>query len=202
MKNNTHSEKEILVFNAITKLMNDGVKLHTVKVADIAKAAGIGKGTIYDYFKSKDEILEKALIYNMNIELSQVLNKISTVKGFRNKCYELLNIAQKCSRENCSSTNLLFSNLSYYEFTEILNNDKEGVENRDKLLRESIENIVMFGVDEEIIKEQEDKEYQNTVFISVMMGFLKLMENNRQDDLDEVSKAKDRSYKLLLKALN
>ncbi|EPZ59070.1 hypothetical protein H477_1823 [[Clostridium] sordellii ATCC 9714] len=43
MENNTHSEKEILIFNAVNELLNEGVKLHTVKVADIAKKAGIGK---------------------------------------------------------------------------------------------------------------------------------------------------------------
>ncbi len=37
MKSNLHSEKEILIFNGVMKLMNEGVNIHTIKVADIAK---------------------------------------------------------------------------------------------------------------------------------------------------------------------
>lgn len=202
MENNTHSEKEILIFNAVTKLMHEGIKLHTVKVADIAKEAGIGKGTIYDYFKSKEEILEKALLYNMNIELSETLEKINEKDGFKNKCYIALDIVAKGARDYSSATNILFSNLSHHEFKEILENNKEYINSRYNLLKETIEDIVSLGVSENIIKEQEDKEYQIMVFESVAMGFGNTMCINKEEDKEKIEKAKDRAYKLLIKGLN
>ena len=37
--------------------------LSNTKMADIAEAADVGKGTIYEYFRSKDEILEASFQY-------------------------------------------------------------------------------------------------------------------------------------------
>lgn len=47
------------------------------KIADIAKVAGIGKGTVYEYFKSKDEIFKaiEDMFINQSIEQLKVLSK-------------------------------------------------------------------------------------------------------------------------------
>ena len=55
------SEKEVLIFNAVIELVNEGQDLTKLKVGDITAKAGIGKGTAYEYFSSKEEIVEKAL---------------------------------------------------------------------------------------------------------------------------------------------
>ena len=47
---NEYSEKEISIFKGIMDLLNQGYRIHEMKVADIAAAAGIGKGTVYEYF--------------------------------------------------------------------------------------------------------------------------------------------------------
>ncbi len=202
MKDNIHSEKEILIFNAVTKLMNEGVKLHTVKVADIAKAAGIGKGTIYDYFKSKEEILEKTLIYNMDIELSEALNQIKNLNNFKDKVYKVFEIAQKSVDNYSSVTILLLSNIGTYEFKEFLNNNAEGLDNRIKLINDTIEDIIDIGYKDGIVKKQEDKEYQEQVFNSTIMGFAHLVGCKNITDKYELEKGKERAYKLLIKGLN
>ena len=50
---NEYSEKEISIFKGIMDLLNQGYRIHEMKVADIAAAAGIGKGTVYEYFATK-----------------------------------------------------------------------------------------------------------------------------------------------------
>ncbi len=50
------SDKKELIFDAMEKLMSE-VPYKDISVDVIAKKAGIGKGSIYYYFKSKDEIL-------------------------------------------------------------------------------------------------------------------------------------------------
>ena len=47
-------KREKILLAAIETIAKKGIK--NTKIADIAKQAGIGKGTIYEYFKSRDEI--------------------------------------------------------------------------------------------------------------------------------------------------
>lgn len=202
MHNNIYSEKEILIFNGVTKLINEGVRLHAIKVSDIAEAAGIGKGTIYDYFKSKEDILRKSLIYSMDMGISKVLNKINGVDGFKKKCYILFEITEICVRDYQSAANPLFSSISPYEFNELINKDIEWVDERDRLLRDIVKSLVSLGVKEGLIKKQEDKEYEVTVFVSVVMGLQNIISCNSKNSRDKIEEAKKRSYKLLIKGLN
>jgi len=48
MFDNNYGKREIDIFNAVIKIMNEGIDLHSVKAADIAEAAGMGKGTLYN----------------------------------------------------------------------------------------------------------------------------------------------------------
>lgn len=201
MKANTHSEKEILIFNAVTKLINDGTKIHTIKVADIAKVAGIGKGTIYDYFKSKEEILEKAILYHMNEELYKALEEIKSSCDFKSKYYKILEMTQNNIVNYHSSANLL-SSVGTYELKEVLVNNIEEVKNRENIINKTINDIVNLGIKEEIIKNQDDKTYQEQVFKSTIMGFAHYIVCENIIDTLEIEKGKDRAYKLLIKGLN
>ena len=50
--------------------------LYNTKMADIALAAGIGKGTIYEYFKSKEDIFVEAFEYFMKDMETEVAKKL------------------------------------------------------------------------------------------------------------------------------
>ena len=53
------SNKEQLILEAALKLFKEK-GFSAVKINDIAKEAGVGKGTIYEYYSSKEELLLKA----------------------------------------------------------------------------------------------------------------------------------------------
>ena len=55
-------EKARRMFQAVIELIQDNADLSTIKVSDITTRAGIGKGTAYEYFSSKEEILTLALL--------------------------------------------------------------------------------------------------------------------------------------------
>ncbi|MBQ7816348.1 MAG: TetR/AcrR family transcriptional regulator [Oscillospiraceae bacterium] len=59
----TYSEKEICVFNGVLSLCKEGKKIYNITVQEIAKAADMGKGTLYEYFSSKEDIILNALLY-------------------------------------------------------------------------------------------------------------------------------------------
>ena len=50
---NEKNKKVMAMYQAVWKLLDEGKDLHKLKVSDITECAGIGKGTAYEYFRSK-----------------------------------------------------------------------------------------------------------------------------------------------------
>ena len=69
--------KKLEILNAAIKVFAKNGVVKT-KMAEIAQAAGIGKGTIYEYYRSKEEIFHEAFIQilaSMQKAISQALEK-------------------------------------------------------------------------------------------------------------------------------
>lgn len=67
-----------LIYKAIEQLIAEEQDLNVVKVSTITDLAGIGKGTAYDYFETKDDMIACALIYQIkkiSDSLSEALGK-------------------------------------------------------------------------------------------------------------------------------
>ena len=64
--------KRDMILDAMQELMNESSG-NAISVSDIARKAGIGKGSIYYYFPSKDDIMEAVIerSYSMAIEKSK-----------------------------------------------------------------------------------------------------------------------------------
>ena len=78
-----HSEKEIAIFKGIIALMEKGANPYSIKVSDIAKEADVGKGTIYDYFDSKEEAISQAILFNMKGEMESAYSRIKDKDSFK-----------------------------------------------------------------------------------------------------------------------
>lgn len=86
----THSgeDKEIRILGAAKRLFERfGPKKTTID--DIARAAGLGKGTIYLYFKSKDEIFLRTVQHEMQGLLAKIREAVASQGGpeSRLRCY-------------------------------------------------------------------------------------------------------------------
>lgn len=68
------AKKQEIVQAAITVFAQRGFA--NTKIADIARAANIGKGTIYEYFKNKSEIFENGFRYFMDAMETSIAKKI------------------------------------------------------------------------------------------------------------------------------
>ena len=72
-------EKKAAVFRAVLKLLRQGRPLGDLKVSEIAEAAGIGKGTVYEYFPSREELLRE--IYRIPLTVADIPVPGGSVKG-------------------------------------------------------------------------------------------------------------------------
>lgn len=89
-------DKKEIILNALRELFKEG-KAGTASVSDIAKKAGIAKGGMYYYFRSKEEVLD-ALVIREYEDIVQACNKLITQnKGNALQKLELLLQAYRSS---------------------------------------------------------------------------------------------------------
>lgn len=89
------SPKVYMMYQAVVELMLEGADINSMKVSDITNRAGIGKGTAYDYFESKDEIIVSAIIFSLDQILIEVEEKISQIQGFQNRMEYLFSMVDE-----------------------------------------------------------------------------------------------------------
>lgn len=84
MKNN-YTEKEKQIFGGVLRLAKSGVDLSKITAQQIADSAGVGKATIYDYFSSKEDIVQGALLYSISAEAARFRQAMADTPLFADK---------------------------------------------------------------------------------------------------------------------
>lgn len=78
------------VYQAVIALFAEGADLNSLTVAEIAEKAGIGKGTVYEYFRNKEEMIAGALFYQMKECCENVYEQLSQEKRLYHKMDRIL----------------------------------------------------------------------------------------------------------------
>lgn len=115
---------------------------HGTKVVDIIERAGVGHGTFYDYFKSKDDVLVALLegffadLYNMGESVSTLIGRLSyddfqginivvtSIMEMFNRYSELHPVIRHAMWENEAVRNLFSGSLKYFSVL-VANNIRE-----------------------------------------------------------------------------
>ncbi|HAU32409.1 MAG: Transcriptional regulator [Desulfotomaculum sp. 46_296] len=63
------NKEEVILSAALTVFIEKGFSNSSIK--DIANTAGVGKGTIYEYFKNKNELFIKTIGFEINQRCQQ-----------------------------------------------------------------------------------------------------------------------------------
>ncbi|MGL4911651.1 MAG: TetR/AcrR family transcriptional regulator [Romboutsia sp.] len=151
MNENMYSQKEILIFEGFSKLIDEGVSLNSIRVSDISKSAGIGKGTVYEYFKSKEEVIAKSILYKINREFKSILEASNTAVGFKEKCNVGFEEIMKVMRNQFAYFQILLTSKEIHEVFTCLNGEKnEIIEFRNYILK-ILQPTIDLGVEERFI---------------------------------------------------
>lgn len=87
--NRLPSEKEAYppkvkaMYEAVLDLFASGRELGSLKVSEITSKAGIGKGTAYEYFSSKEEMIVGAIEYEATRHFYKIMDLIESGESFR-----------------------------------------------------------------------------------------------------------------------
>ncbi len=95
---------------------------HTANIIDIAEKAGIGKGTIYEYFESKNSLFIEAIRYKTQIYLEKMECHINKYNSFYDKINAFIDFQRIVIKENFNFADVFIKN---HEDTFLTADDKK-----------------------------------------------------------------------------
>lgn len=95
------------VFRAVISLFDQGFTPDELKVSTIAKEAGIGKGTVYEYFESKEELIAAAIIYELEMTMCDIKKRLESVKEFDRMLEKILEWIEENHSQKTSFARIL-----------------------------------------------------------------------------------------------
>lgn len=196
------SSKEKAIFAGIMALIREGINPYTIKVSDIAKKADVGKGTIYDYFKSKEEAISKALLHHLGRGLEETLKAVEGKDGFRDKYYVILWILARQADENKEQCKMFSPLGELSDFYEHLADYQEYLQANDRWVKRIFEDVFEAGIREGLIRSLEDEEesYREMAIIGALAAFAHSLYHPVTRLPAETAMAA--SYRILVKALS
>ncbi|MGN0205173.1 MAG: TetR/AcrR family transcriptional regulator [Coprococcus sp.] len=164
-----YPQKVLAIYEAVGRLIASGKDMEKLTVSDITREAGIGKGTAYEYFGSKDEIIGKAICFQMHKTVTAVNEKLTEADTLR----EQLELIMKWSEKGLSS-NII------YCFLKLQMNRAEGAEElqkkvdemaaaRDRFVDRTADILLQTGIREGIIEPQKDMNYGRMVMAMLLI---------------------------------
>lgn len=198
-------EKVCLMYQAVVEMLNENCDINTMKVSDITARAGIGKGTAYEYFTSKEELITRAIIYDVTEKIELMKQIIEGSGNFRQKVEAILDFIAEKFGENQTFCTLVRMGTGSYEIAESLKDECRKVQ--DSIGGNQIEEIM------DLIMEQGAREgafgeenifLRRMAFSSQMLGFATYLVAVSQDKniLLTVEEAKNFILDSLVKSLN
>lgn len=80
--------KVIATYQAVIDLLREGADVNSLTVSEITGRAGIGKGTAYDYFSNKEDMIAGALFYEIDSSCQDLYKQITQ----KETLYEKMNV--------------------------------------------------------------------------------------------------------------
>lgn len=110
------SRRKEIALSCLDLIHEVGIKKLTV--AQVAKTAGIGKGTIYEYFENKDDIVFEIINMHIDEHHKQFLEAVKTLESTKEKIFLCFKFVFDDSIENMKNFN------RYKEYLSIVLSDE------------------------------------------------------------------------------
>lgn len=176
------NEKILAMYRAVWELTREGQNVYNMKVVDITNRAGIGKGTAYEYFRSKEELVAKALRYGSYLEYERLLKLIegqSSLKGAMDVCFTWLEEDQ----ERMACLLQFFKNAEQQE--DFIRNGmkcmQENMEQDARKIHELLKHIVDLGKREGSIRSELSDDLASLQIMSQLMGYFVFKKFDREE---------------------
>lgn len=191
------NEKVLAMYQAVCALVEEGHDIHKVKVADITQKAGIGKGTAYEYFRSKEELVGKALRYDFLMQfqvLEEQVRKQENLHSAMESCFAWLD--ETADRRRLAMQ--FFRKAGYFP------GDSEKVcegEIRLEMIRGILGFMIQLGREEGTICRDIPENMAMLQLFAQFVGFFAYRELDKCAAPEEIIKTKDFLYDTMVRGL-
>ncbi len=184
-------EKVELMYQAVIDMLSDGIDINSMKVADITRRAGIGKGTAYEYFQSKEELIQEALNWNFHVQMLEVRQAVGRQQSFRNKVYALLDWMEwKIPSRKTFMEMITMSAGGCCISKEMKGYLKAG--RYPEMIYEALEEITETGIQEGVIRKDMPKYTRQTGIMSQVIVFFLYLHREKLTNASKGSVSSDR----------
>ena len=195
-----------LMYGAVAEFIHEKRNIGTLKVEDITKRAGIGKGTAYEYFSSKEELISYALLFEYSKRFATLVEGVAAREGFQAKFECILEWIYDNSAYHMMFTKiirLISYNVQEGEAEIKLHVSEELLEGLRDSMRTLICDYMKLGLEEGVIK-QEDERKRLIAFLTAIVEYnLSLGVSKEKCPFAlEDDKMREFVYESMVKALN
>lgn len=173
IKNETGSKKEQIILAATEKFLEKD--FYQVTVVEIAEQAGVGKGTVYEYFASKEDLFKECFSYCADYYLQSFRQHLHQPRSVKEAMQKIINAHLDLIKDNRKKLHLLYNEkpLNFQELQGWV------IKKRQELLVGVIE-LIGEGIRMKEIRSEVDAEMAGRIFLAltyVVMGGMVIIDN-------------------------
>ena len=199
------AEKEMLMYKAVIELVQEDYDINSIKVSDITGRAGIGKGTAYEYFSCKEEIIVKALLFDTYSHLKNIETILNEKRLYKEKLFLLMEYLENNLPHTKGIGSLMKMFSGTYEIREDIKKELDKIHDSNNCPVAYIENMIdifmMKGMEEGLYTES-DVILRRSVFATQVTGYIYCIMNHFYNGGISREKARDFTYESILKLLH
>ncbi|MGN0250047.1 MAG: TetR/AcrR family transcriptional regulator [Oliverpabstia sp.] len=181
------------LFDAVIHLLEEGKDAGSLTVSEITEKAGIGKGTAYEYFRSKEEMIARAILYGIFQSFQEIEHRIAGLSSFEKKYLEILNWLEEIYREKGSLAILCQIARDSLQITGALKHEIVNVGYSPEMIFSHMDYLLFTGEGRTLINSSLSVEIQKCTIFSSFVNFWIYINRN-----PEISEKDMKSYKKYL----
>ncbi|MDD3867420.1 MAG: TetR/AcrR family transcriptional regulator [Eubacteriales bacterium] len=164
--------REQQIFNAVARLVRDGRRPTDLRMAEIAEAAELGKGTLYEYFTSKGDLISRAIHHFLRIQLERLDALIRPDSRLRHIFDQILAEATETATSQLPVIWSLLTSLDPAEPVNCSVRETEILQQLDQMVDRQIHRFMQIGIRQKLISDQNSPRYCRFVLSGVICAYV------------------------------
>lgn len=176
--------KVLQMYRAVIELLESGEDIFGLRVSTITDKAGIGKGTAYEYFDTKEEIVACALVYYMQRIFEWLESSMLEKESFKEQVDLILNTMSTRDKQNQCFIRALHILTDSSEFSNMIRRKLSSERLRRFSPLNVFERVLKKGIEKGEVREDLPLDYMCYLFFSHLISYMMALANEKATDTE------------------